>query len=137
MAASVRNGPPRLAQPRRVVDAQRRRFDVHGRARELMLHGLELGDRLAELLALLRVGDGVLERALGEADHLRADADAALVQRFDRDLVSLSDLAEDVGARHAAVLQDQLARAARADPELVLLLADREAGERRARRETR
>ena len=69
-----------------------------GRARELILHGLELGDRLAELLPLLDVRDGVIERALRQADHLRADADAPFVQRLDRDLVALADLAEHVGA---------------------------------------
>ena len=69
----------------------------------------------------------MIERALREADHLRADADAPLVQRLDRDLVALADLAEHVRARHAAVLEQQLAGAARADAELVFLLADREA----------
>ena len=71
----------------------------------------------------------MIERALREADHLRADADASFVQRLDRDLVALADLAEHVRARHAAVLEQQLARAARADAELVFLLADREPGE--------
>ena len=72
---------------------------------------------------------GVVERAAGEPDHLRADADASFVQRLDRDLVALADLAEDVRRGHAAVLEDELARAARADAELVLLLADRESGD--------
>jgi hypothetical protein len=62
------------------------------------------------------------------ADHLRADADAPFVQRLDGDLVALADLAEHVGARHAAILEQQLARAAGADAELVFLLADGEAG---------
>ena len=70
----------------------------------------------------------MIERALRQADHLRADADASLVQRFDRDLVALADLAEHVRARHAAVLEQQLAGAARADAELVFLLADAEPG---------
>ena len=83
-------------------------------------------DRLAELLALLDVLDGVIERALREAEHLRADADAAFVERFDRDLVALADLAEDLRLRHDAVFEEQLARAAGADAELVFLLADRE-----------
>ena len=67
----------------------------------------------------------MVERALREADHLRADADAPFVQRLDRDLVALADLAEHVRARHAAVVEQQLAGAARADAELVFLLADR------------
>ena len=82
---------------------------------------------LPNCLRSLRVADGVIERALRQADHLRADADASLVERLDRDLVALAELAEHAGARHLAVLEDQLAGAARADAELVFLLADREA----------
>ena len=76
----------------------------------------------------MRVANRVIERALREADHLRADADAPFVERLDRDLVALAELAEHAGARHLAVLEDQLAGAAGADPELVFLLADGEAG---------
>src|SRR5438105_7275948 len=91
-----------------------------------MLHGLELRDRLAELLSIARVRDRVIERALRQADHLRADADAPFVQRLDRDLVAFADLAEDVRARDAALVEQQLAGAARADTELVLFFADGE-----------
>src|SRR5947209_16388023 len=94
-----------------------------------MLHGLELGDRLPELLAFFRVGDGVIERALREADHLRAYADSPFVQRLDRRLVAFAHLAEHVRARHAALLEQELASAARADAELVFLLPDRESAE--------
>ena len=45
------------------------------------------------------------------------------------DLIAAADLAEHVRARHAAVFQQQLARAAGANAELVFLLADREPGE--------
>ena len=45
------------------------------------------------------------------------------------DLVALADFAEHVPARHAAVLEDELAGAARADAELVFLLADGESRE--------
>ena len=118
-----------VAQARGVVDEQPRRFQLGGRVRELELHALKVGDRLAELLPLLRVRDGVIERALREADHLRADADAPFVERFDRDLVAAAHFAQHVRARHAAVFQQQLARAAGANAELVLLLSDREPGE--------
>ena len=107
--ADRRFGEERLAgvaQARRVVDGEPRGFDVDRRARELVLHGLELGDRLAELLPLLRVLDGVIERAARQADHLRADADASLVQRFDGRLVALADLAEHVGLRARGSLRE-------------------------------
>ena len=83
---------------------------------------------LPNCLRSFDVPNRVIERALREADHLRADADASLVERLDRDLVALAWIAEHVGARHLAVLEDQLAGAAGANPELVFLLADREAG---------
>ena len=106
----------------------RGRFDFHRGARDLELHALKVGDGLAELLAFLRVRDRVLQRAARQTDHLRADADAALVERLDRGLVALAHLAENLCFRHAAVLEEQLTRAAGPDAELVFLLADREAG---------
>jgi hypothetical protein len=75
----------------------------------------------------VHVAHGVVEGALGRADHLRADADAALVEGLDGDLVALAHLAEHVLLGDLAVLEDQLAGARRADAELVLLLADGEA----------
>src|SRR4051812_19054019 len=95
-----------------------------------MLHSLKLRDRFAELPSLLRVADRVIQSALRETDHLGADADPAFVQRLDGDLVSLADLAEHVRGGYAAVFEDELARAARTNPELVLLLAHREPRER-------
>jgi hypothetical protein len=99
---------------------------ILGHIRDHPLYRLELGNGLAELLALLCVADHVLERARGEADHLRADADAALVQRLNRHLVALADVAQHLSGVHAAILEQELARARRADAELVLFLADRE-----------
>src|SRR4029453_2004472 len=83
----------------------------------------------AELFSLLRVRDGVFERTPGEAEHLRSDSDPSFVEGFDRHFVALAHFAQHVGARDAAIFHDQLARAARADAELVLLLADSKAGE--------
>ena len=76
----------------------------------------------------------MIERALGQAEHLRADADAAFVQRLDRDLVALADFAEHLRLRHDAVFEDQFAGAAGADAELVFLLADGESGVPRSTR---
>src|SRR6185436_15654216 len=54
------------------------------------------------------------------------DADTALVERFDGNLVSLADLAEHARARHSAIVEEQFAGAARANAELVFLPADGE-----------
>src|SRR2546423_13582361 len=93
-----------------------------------MLHRLKLADRLTELLAVAGIANRVIQRALREADHLRADADAPFVQRLDGDLVAFADFTQHVRARDAALLEQQLAGAARADAQLVLFLADGEAG---------
>ena len=101
---------------------------VRGGASELELYALELGDRFPELFPLLRVLHGVFERAGGQAEHMRTDADAPLVQRLDGDLVALAGLAEDAVSRGGAVLEDQLACATGSNAQLVFLLADCETG---------
>jgi hypothetical protein len=118
--------PAGVPQTRCVVDHQPRRFEIGRGARDLKLHALKIGDWLGELFPFLDVVDRCVERALGETDHLRADADPPLVQRLDGDLVSLADFTEYVPTRNVTVLEQQLARAARADSELVLFLAHRE-----------
>src|SRR5690606_17562220 len=96
---------------------------------ELELHALELADRLAKLLPLLHVAQRRIEGTLRDTDHLGTNADAALVERLDRDLVALSHRTQHIGRRHPAVLEDQLDRAGGADAELLLTLADAETGE--------
>ena len=66
--------------------------------------------------------------APSHAQHLRADADAAFVQRFDGDLISLAHFAEQVGLGHFAIFQDQLAGGGSANAQLVFFLTDAEAG---------
>ena len=66
-------------------------------------------------------------RALGQAQHLRADSDAPLIQRFDGDLVAFARLAQHVLFWNQAVVEDQLAGAAGANPQLVFLAAHGEA----------
>src|SRR4029453_15811115 len=92
------------------------------------LDRLKVGDRFAELLPFLRVLDRVVESPLSQTNHLRPDPDSALVERLDRHLVTLADFAQHVTARYAALLENQLARAARADAEFVFLSATAEAG---------
>ena len=81
-----------VAQARRVVDGEPRGLDVDGGARELVLHGLELRDRLcrtARARGCTRWRDRARPRARPE--HLGADADPSFVERLDRDLVALAD----------------------------------------------
>ena len=104
-----------IPQARGVIDQQARRLQFRGHDGQVPLHHLELRDGLAELLALPGVSGGMFQRAARQADHLRADADAALVERLDGDLVALAHLAHHVFPRHAAVVQDQLAGRGRAN----------------------
>ncbi len=71
----------------------------------------------------------MVERAAGQADHLRADGDAAFVQSFDGDFIAFAEFAENVFAGDAAVVENQFAGGRGAEAELVFLLADLEAGE--------
>src|SRR5438876_11925430 len=82
---------------------------------------------MPELLALLHVLAGRVERPARDADHLRPDADAAGVERFDRHLVALADLADHARPRQLHAVEDQLAGGGGSNPELVLPLADRKA----------
>src|SRR5476651_791249 len=84
---------------------------------------LALRERLSELMPLLHVRRGRGQRTLRHADHLRADADASLVQRLDRDLVPLTHRAQHVCRGHLDSVEDELRGARGADAELVLLLA--------------
>ena len=57
-----------------------------------MLHALEVPYQLAELLSLEQVGSSGIQTAFREANHLRTDADATLVQYLDSVPVALSYL---------------------------------------------
>lgn len=61
---------------------------------------LECTDFLPELLPLEKVRQGAVEGALSEADHLRSNANTALVQDFNRNLVALADFAKDISDRN-------------------------------------
>src|SRR4029450_2237602 len=86
------------------------------------------GDGLAERLALLGVGEGVVEGALGDADGLGADGDPAVVQGPQGQREALALLSQAVGGRDPDVVADGLGGGRAADAELVLVLADLEAG---------
>ncbi len=58
--------------PRRVEDHRARSLDLEQHLRAGVRDGLVGADRAAELLALLRVGDGHLQRALCDADRFGA-----------------------------------------------------------------
>ena len=63
-----------------------RRRQLGGHVGQHPLDRLVVGDRLTELLALLRVGNRLVERRLPDAERLRRDRDAAALQRPHRQL---------------------------------------------------
>ena len=71
----------------------------------------------------LRVAQRGLVGALREAHRQRRDADAAGVEHLQRLDEALALLAEQLRRRARGILEDDLARVARAHAELVLLLA--------------
>src|SRR5438309_76804 len=118
-AATVTASPsPKSAarsQPATSPRPRRRRRDVGERE----LHRLELRDRLAELVPLLRVGEREVVRALREPDAHRRHRDAAAVEDLQELPEALAALTEQVPLRHGAVVEGELARVRRAPPELV------------------
>lgn len=99
---------------------------------------------LTELLALEGVGDGLVEGALCETDHLSGDTDAALVEDLDGvpigvqlvkshregnggdpdSLVTLTFFAEEVLGGNAHAIEVERARRRSLDAQLLLLLHD-------------
>src|ERR1700688_2864022 len=62
---------PLVPGPGRLPGQQARGVELGRHVGEIELDGLEVGEVLAELLALLGVGEGVLERRLGDTHGLR------------------------------------------------------------------
>ena len=86
---------------RREVEQSARRLELGRHVGEGELGRLEVGDRLAELLALLGIFDRLVEAALGAAERAGADVDAPAVEAHHRDAEALALGADEVGHRHA------------------------------------
>ena len=95
--------------------------------RQLELGVLELGDGLAELLALLHVGHGLVNGPLGDAHCLGADADAPAGQGTHGDLIAQALLAQQLVRRNPHVHQRHLTVGRGPDAHAGNLLADGEA----------
>ena len=119
---------------RRAAHEQPGRVDLRGHVGELELDRLVLGDRLAEGLALLRVLQRQLERALREPDAAGRDVDAAQVEgvhHLHEALVqALLLAAEDVLGGAAVAVEDELRRLDALVAHLLDLRRDVEAGQR-------
>ena len=75
----LRKGLASVLQACGVVHQQPRCLKLRGHLGKLELYALELGNRLAELPALLGIRDSSLQGPLSQAHHLRTDANTPFV----------------------------------------------------------
>src|SRR5262245_22566352 len=115
----ARERPSPVLEPRSLEDERAPGLDLRGHVRELEADRLEGRDLLSELLALLRIGDREVVRALGKADSHRRDGDAAAVEDLEELPEALAAPAEEVLLRHRAVLERELTRVGRAPAEFL------------------
>jgi hypothetical protein len=108
-----------VLQPRGAVHELAAGLDLGRHVCERELHRLELRDRPAELLPLLRVGEGEVVGALGEPDTHRRDRDATAVEDLHELCEPSPARAEQVPLRNGAILERELARVGRVPAELV------------------
>ncbi len=85
-------------------------FDFGVHVGEHPLDGLEFADGFAEGFAGAGVFDGFIEGALGQADGLRGDADAAAIESGESDLQALAFFAEAIGGGNYAIVEDEFRR---------------------------
>ena len=122
IAASRLNGSPASHPRGGVVVGEPRDVRAHLHVGDAERHRLVAADRRAERLAFLRVAHRLVDAGLREADGERADRDAALVEGGQELRVAAAALAEHVGRRHPAVLEDELAGVGGVPADLGVLL---------------
>ena len=94
---------------------------------DLVLDQLEVGQRPAELVAIVDVVDRLVQQPLGRPHRARPQADAAVVEDLHRDVEALAGLAEHVLGRHPHVLEVEAPQVVAPQPHGVVALADLEA----------
>ena len=114
--------------PRGFADEQAGGVEFGAHVGEHELDGLELRDGVAEGHALFRIFESGFERALRDAAGLGGDADAAAVERGERDFVAFAFVADAIGFRDFAIGEDEFAARGGVDAEFFFFLADFETG---------
>ena len=124
--AGIDRGAAGIQQARRPIGHGLGGVGVGGDVAQLLANEVEFGDRLAELLAVARVAHAQLQAVFRGADGANAQFPATDVEDVERDLVTLPDLPQHSVRGDLAVLQDQGARRAAPNSQLVLLGTDRQ-----------
>src|SRR5579862_7922680 len=96
---------------------------------DLALDQLEFADRLAELFAVVDVGDDRVEAGLHDADRPGRQYRALVIEAAHQDAHALALLAEQVFRRHFAILEHQFRGRAAAHAQFVELLRRAKPGE--------
>src|SRR5665213_645737 len=104
-----------------------RRVELGRHVGEAELERLELGERLAELLALDEMALRRFEAGARAAERAGADVDAAAIEPHHRDLEAHAFAAQQIGSMHAAILEDHHGGRLAVPAELLLLLAEGQA----------
>src|SRR5699024_1187742 len=89
---------------------------------------LEVGDRLAEGLTLLRILHGFVDAALGGTDGQGADGDAAFVEDAQEVRVAAAPFAQQIALGHLDVVEGQRVRVRGVPADLVICRFGGEAG---------
>src|SRR6185503_11379241 len=97
---------------------------------ELVPDRAEAGNRHSELSPLCGVLRGRADRRTTSAAAHRAQAEAAVIERVQRDLVALANLAEHIASRHTHLLQQDWCRGRAVQAHLVFFLARAETWKR-------
>jgi len=95
---------------------------------DLALDQLEFADALAELLAVVDVGNNDVHRSLHQAQRAPAEYCAFVVEATHQYLDAFADAAKHVFFRHLDILKHQFASVRATHAELVELLRNRETG---------
>src|SRR5271155_5613189 len=112
-----------IAGLRHGIDVGLGGVERHIHVGELGLHQLEAADRLAELRALVEIRNDEVEAGLHHAERSRRQNRALIVETRHQHVDAVADRAEDVVARHLAILEDDFAGIGAAHAELVELFA--------------
>jgi hypothetical protein len=107
---------PRLHQVSRAVQHALQREQVGRHPREFGANQPEVGDRLPELLAVFGVAGGKLQRVFARAERTGSHLVAPQIQRVERDVVRLADLAQQVLGGHEHILERHTPRAGAVQP---------------------
>ncbi len=128
MAASLEKGNPLSLQPGSPANHQAGGIDIRGHVGDHPLDGLELGDRLVELLALLGISHRPVEGTLRQPHRHGRDRQATGIQRGQELFEALVLLSEQVGGGNAAVLEEQLRSHRSFQPHLLFIASHLKTG---------